>query len=222
MAAVTSKVGAVTSEIATPLPTVIAAPTTTTPVCTPTPTQAIVNPSFEDDVAGTGTYSAPWVFTGPLAGVESNENSPYGYQSFDGDHFAVLPSTSIATMSQSLTDLLPGKSYQLTYWYNREGINGRVCQLSVRTPEQVIDIFATNLNTGGYRERSVAYTPPNAAEVLTFQLACTGAALQSNFALDAITLTLTDPSVADTCSSSDKGAIDVRRGILKSRMRRQG
>lgn len=48
-------------------------------------TQAIVNPSFEQDLDGAGTYTYTWTFTGNGL-VEDNTNNEY--QSYDGTHFA--------------------------------------------------------------------------------------------------------------------------------------
>ncbi|KAL8741215.1 MAG: hypothetical protein Q9190_006153 [Brigantiaea leucoxantha] len=169
------------------------APTTTTLLCVPSPTQAIINPSFEDDISGTGTYTAPWIFTGN-GNVQSKYNN--AYQSYDGDHFGVLygRSTTTTSVSQTLTDLIPGTTYQLQYYYNVEQASPQaICRLTITGNDVVLDTLTSpTVRTGGYLSRSVPYTPNSQAEVLRFTLVCprfVQLSAQSNYAIDAITLT---------------------------------
>ncbi|KAL8792998.1 MAG: hypothetical protein Q9195_004402 [Heterodermia aff. obscurata] len=191
-----SVIAAMTSTVVpeVPVTTSMAAVTTTTTssTCIPSPTQAIINPSFEDDIAGSGTYTAPWVFSGN-GNVQSNTNN--AYHSYDGTHFAVLygRSTTTTSVSQSLTDLVPAEPYTLQYHYNVEQASPQaICRLTITINGQVVDTLTSpTVRTGGYLTRAVPYTADGTAAVLNFVLVCprfVQLTAQSNYALDGITL----------------------------------
>ncbi|KAL8968048.1 MAG: hypothetical protein Q9197_005087 [Variospora fuerteventurae] len=111
--------------------------TSTSSVCTPSPTQVISNPSFEQDLDGSRKFTFPWSFGGIGANsVQDNRNN--AYQSYDGTHFAyvdpLLPrcwnfannlvrvlygrSSTTASLSQTVNNLIPGNRYTLQYFYN--------------------------------------------------------------------------------------------------------
>ncbi|KAF2152190.1 hypothetical protein K461DRAFT_278422 [Myriangium duriaei CBS 260.36] len=167
---------------------------TTTTSSTPVPTQAIVNPSFEIATSD-GTYTAPWVFSGN-GNVQSNTNN--AYQSYDGTHFAVLygRSTTTTSLSQTLSSLSTTQSYTLTYHYNVEQASPQaICRLTVTIGGNVVDTLTSpTVRTGGYLQRTVTVPPPSSdTAIILFVLVCprfVQLTAQSNYALDAITLTL--------------------------------
>ena len=96
---------------------------------------------------------------------------------------------------------MSGANYQLTYHYNVEQASPQaICRLTVTIGGNVVDTLTSpTVRTGGYLSRSVSYTPAGNTEVLMFTLVCprfVQLTAQSNYALDAITLT-TD---GDSCS----------------------
>ncbi|MCJ1308279.1 hypothetical protein MMC25_001932 [Agyrium rufum] len=193
------------SPITTSLASITDVPTTTltptpssTSTCILAPTQAIINPSFEQDLDGSGTYTTPWLFSGN-GNVQSNTNN--AYQSYDGTHFGVLygRSTTTASLSQTLTDLQPGATYTLSYFYNVEAASPQaICKLTTTIGGTVVDtITSPTVRTGRYLNRSVSYSTSagQTDATLTFMLVCPRflqLTAQSNYALDAITLTGVD------------------------------
>ena len=116
------------------------------------------------------------------------------FQSYDGTHFGILYGQSATTISisQSLTNLIAGASYTLTYYYNVVQASSLVCKLTISIGEQVVDTLSSpTVETGGYLSRSVAYTAVQQTAVVQFALVCplvAQVAVQSSFALDGITL----------------------------------
>ncbi|CAL8584164.1 hypothetical protein XPA_009769 [Xanthoria parietina] len=168
--------------------------TSTSSVCTPSPTQVVINPSFEQDLDKSGKYTAPWSFTG--AGSSSVQTSnKNGAQAYDGDHFALLSGVpqSTTSLSQTINTLVAGKTYTLQYFYDLPGAkNAFACEFTVTIRGQVVDSFTSaTLPSGSYTRRSVTYQNLAAGPaVLSFTTSCPRSANpgQSNLALDAITL----------------------------------
>ena len=179
-----------TSSLSTPsastTPTMTSAtPTPTTTCAANKPTQAIINPSFETDLSGTGTYVQPWVLSSSASVLADGANA------YDGTHFAALNGvTTITTsLSQSLTGLSPGASYILQYHYNMEVSSPTApCKLSVMIGGQVVDTLSSmTVQSAGWMTSTVKYTPAAPSAVLEFDLTCSGS-VQSTWGLDAITL----------------------------------
>ncbi|KAI4223684.1 MAG: hypothetical protein L6R36_005237 [Xanthoria steineri] len=168
--------------------------TSTSSVCTPSPTQVVINPSFEQDLDKSGKYAAPWTFTG--SGSSSVQtSSKNGAQSYDGDHFALLSGVpqSTTSLSQTINTLVAGKTYTLQYFYDLPGARiPFACEFTVAIRGQTVDSFTSaTLPSGSYTRRSVTYQNLAAGPaVLSFTTICPRSANpnQSNLALDAITL----------------------------------
>ena len=124
--------------------------------------------------------------------------SPYSYKIVyaDMNDFSVLygRSTTTASVSQSINNLIAGQSYLLQYFYNVEQASPQaICMLTVTLGGQVVDaITSPTVRSGRYLMRSVSVTPSSASETLAYTLTCPRflqLTAQSNYALDAITLT---------------------------------
>ena len=110
-------------------------------------------------------------------------------------------STTTTSLSQSLANLVPEKEYVLQYFYNVEQASPQaICKLTTTIDGQVVDtITSPSVPTGRYLPRSVNYKPNASSAALQFTLTCPRflqLSAQSNYALDAITLT----TAAKTCT----------------------
>lgn len=98
-------------------------------------------------------------------------------------------------MQQTLVNLIPNAAYQLQYYYNVEQASPQaICKLTVSTSDTgtVDTVTSPTVRTGGYLARLATYRPTSTSATLTFTFVCprfVQLTAQSNYALDAITLT---------------------------------
>ena len=103
-------------------------------------------------------------------------------------------STTTTSLSQTITNLSANSVYILQYYYNVEQASPQaICRLTTTIGGQVVDTLTSpTVRTGGYLSRQVSYTSSSTSAVLQFTLVCprfVQLTAQSNYALDAITLT---------------------------------
>ena len=103
-------------------------------------------------------------------------------------------SANVASLNQTVNNLVAGKPYTLQYFYNVVVASSQnACTLTTYIRDQAVDVITSpNAATSTYMSRSVIYN--NAASgpaVVSFVLACPANqnSRRSDFALDAITMT---------------------------------
>ncbi|KAL8962981.1 MAG: hypothetical protein Q9193_000701 [Seirophora villosa] len=111
------------------------------------------------------------------------------------DFYCVLygRTQSISSLSQTVNNLIRGKTYTLQYFYNVEQASAEAqCTFSVSIRDRVVDSFASPTTPSDrYIRRSVTYQNTDTTPaVLSFMLTCPRFTGQNgnNYALDAITL----------------------------------
>ncbi len=133
----------------------------------------IANPSFEasGDVPDPGTLTtgpAGWTGTG-VFGINRADGS--GFYANNGvppdqDHVAFL--NDVSALTQSVSGLVPGKPYQLSFAYNAS--SGATARLQVKAGDAVV--FDENVSAVGasnpYRTRTVSFNATDFNAVLSF------------------------------------------------------
>lgn len=147
------------------------APSTPTTPST-TVTQVVQNGGFEDD-DGTGEYSAPWSLSRDAFVLR---NADTGGQARSGTHFAALLALrESVSLSQTLENLLPGKTYALQYSYNVAIASVKqACTFQVLLDNVMLDDLDTSQYTTnhGYDTRSIAVRPSATSQTLEFMASC--------------------------------------------------
>ncbi|KAI4095644.1 MAG: hypothetical protein LQ344_001575 [Seirophora lacunosa] len=105
----------------------------------------------------------------------------------------IMYSTSTSSLSQTVSNLIRGKTYTLQYFYNVEQASAEAqCTFSVSIRDRVVDSFTSpTARSDRYISRSVQYQNLDTTPaVVSFMLTCPRFTGQNgnNYALDAITL----------------------------------
>ena len=172
---------------------------------------SVPNSSFETPEVGTGSVYNPSISTATFAskaGVAGNGSS-WGFAAEpDGDQVAFLQSNSTGTgsISETLTNLIPGRSYQVSFYLAKRA-TANANPVTVSIDGVVLGTF-TPSSTGFVQFTTSAFQAVNSSAVITFSGAAS--ATEKVSALDKVGITQLASNSLQTSFTYD------RRGLLKT------